>query len=74
MTFISKYYGDWNPLLGLLYLKLAKIQLHECWLKEAIQNFQEARKILEITHGRDHSLILNQLKPLMLQAMAECSD
>ncbi|KAI8125316.1 hypothetical protein FF38_09224 [Lucilia cuprina] len=69
-----KYYGNWNPLLGLLYLKLAKIQLHESWLKEALENFTEARKILEVTHGRDHSLIQTQLKPLMLQAMAECSD
>lgn len=61
-------------MLGLLYLKLAKIQLHESWLKEALENFQEARKILEVTHGRDHSLIQTQLKPLMLQAMAESSD
>uniref|UniRef100_A0A1I8MCF8 MYND-type domain-containing protein n=2 Tax=Musca domestica TaxID=7370 RepID=A0A1I8MCF8_MUSDO len=66
-----KYHGDWNPLLGLLYLKLAKIQHHESYLKECIENFQEAHKILEVTHGRDHSLIQNQLKPLLLQAIAE---
>lgn len=71
--YCSKYYGDWNPLLGLLYLKLAKIQHHESYLKECIDNFHEARKILEITHGKDHSLIQNQLKPLLLQALAENS-
>ncbi|XP_075155456.1 SET and MYND domain containing, class 3 isoform X1 [Haematobia irritans] len=69
-----KYYGDWNPLLGLLYLKLAKIQHHESHLKECIENFQEARKILEITHGKEHSLIQCQLKPLLVQALAEATD
>uniref|UniRef100_A0A1A9WZC6 MYND-type domain-containing protein n=1 Tax=Glossina brevipalpis TaxID=37001 RepID=A0A1A9WZC6_9MUSC len=68
-----KYYGDWNPLLGLLYMKLAKIQLYENFLKEAIHNFQEAKKILDVTHGPDHSLLQTQLKPLLLQAIADNS-
>lgn len=68
------YYGDWNPLLGLLYMKLAKIQLHESYLQEAVLNFQEARKILEVTHGHDHSLIQSELKPLLLQAISENSE
>ncbi|KAI9590749.1 histone-lysine N-methyltransferase SMYD3 isoform X1 [Glossina fuscipes] len=68
-----KYYGDWNPLLGLLYMKLAKIQLYENFLKEAIYNFQEAKKILDVTHGPDHSLLQTQLQPLLLQAIADNS-
>lgn len=73
LLLFRKYYGDWNPLLGLLYMKLAKIQLYENFLKEAIYNFQEAKKILEVTHGPDHSLLQTQLKPLLLQAIADNS-
>ncbi|XP_054728813.1 histone-lysine N-methyltransferase SMYD3 [Anastrepha obliqua] len=68
-----KYYGDWHPLLGLLYLKIGKIQLYECQLAEAVKNLKEAQKILQVTHGRDHSLLREQLQSLLAQSIAEAS-
>ncbi|XP_017470648.1 PREDICTED: histone-lysine N-methyltransferase SMYD3 isoform X1 [Rhagoletis zephyria] len=68
-----KYLGDWHPLLGLLYLKIGKIQLYENYLPEAVNSLKEAQKILQVTHGRDHSLLREQLSPLLTQAVAESS-
>ncbi|KAM8720971.1 hypothetical protein ACLKA7_006932 [Drosophila subpalustris] len=67
----AKYHGEWNPLLGLLHLKLGKIQLYERSYKQAVHHLQEAQRILNVTHGRDHRLLLEQLRPLMLQARHE---
>ncbi|EDW06155.1 histone-lysine N-methyltransferase SMYD3 [Drosophila mojavensis] len=67
----AKYHGEWNPLLGLLQLKLGKIELYERNYKQALQHLQEAQRILNVTHGRDHRLLLEQLRPLMLQAKHE---
>lgn len=66
-----KYYGDWHPLLGMLHLKMGKIQLYKSQLTAAINNLKEAQKILQITHGRDHSLLREQLQPMLAQAIAE---
>ncbi|KAH8305325.1 hypothetical protein KR044_005050, partial [Drosophila immigrans] len=67
----AQYHGAWNPLLGLLHFKLGKIQLFECRYKQAVHHLQEAQRILTVTHGRDHRLLLDQLRPLMLQAQHE---
>lgn len=67
----AKYHGPWNPLLGLLHMKLGKIQLYERNYKQAVHHLQEAQRILNVTHGRDHRLLLEQLRPLMLQAKHE---
>ncbi|XP_030567936.1 histone-lysine N-methyltransferase SMYD3 [Drosophila novamexicana] len=69
----AKYHGAWNPLLGLLHMKLGKIQLYERNYKQAVYHLQEAQRILNVTHGRDHRLLLEQLHPLMLQARHEMS-
>ncbi|XP_062140263.1 histone-lysine N-methyltransferase SMYD3 [Drosophila sulfurigaster albostrigata] len=69
----AEYHGAWNPLLGLLHMKLGKIQLFERRYKEAVHHLQEAQRILTVTHGRDHRLLLDQLRPLMLQAKHEMS-
>ncbi|XP_055903377.1 histone-lysine N-methyltransferase SMYD3 [Eupeodes corollae] len=68
-----KYYGPWNPLLGLLYVKVAKLQLYEGFFKEAQHNLKEAFKIIEVTHGRDHSLYKDTLSSLMVQITYELS-
>ncbi|XP_055857396.1 histone-lysine N-methyltransferase SMYD3 [Episyrphus balteatus] len=68
-----KYYGMWNPLLGLLYVKVAKLQLYEGFFKEAQHNLKEAFKIIEITHGRDHTLYKETLTTLMMQITYELS-
>ncbi|XP_055380486.1 histone-lysine N-methyltransferase SMYD3 isoform X2 [Condylostylus longicornis] len=70
----KKYYGECHPLLGMLYTKLGKIQLYERYPKIALRNFEEARKILEITHGADHSIFRQQLRPLILQASLENNE
>lgn len=63
-----KYCGDWNPLLGLLYLKCGKLLLYENRLQEAFENLIEAEKIIAVTHGKNHSLYNEQLVPLLMQA------
>ncbi|XP_022919732.1 uncharacterized protein [Onthophagus taurus] len=61
------YYDDLNPLLGLLYMKLAKI----CALLNedltAIDFLRKAFNILKITHGIQSKLFRNEIKPLMEQ-------
>lgn len=69
-----KYHGAWNPLLGLLHMKLGKIQLYEQHAKEALHHLEEALRILTVTHGRDHRLLSEQLYPLLLQARHEVSN
>ncbi|KAH8420067.1 hypothetical protein KR009_005472, partial [Drosophila setifemur] len=68
-----KYHGAWNPLLGLLLMKLGKIQLFEQHAKEAQHHLEEALRILTVTHGRDHRLLSEQLHPLLQQARHEAS-
>ncbi|XP_037928610.1 histone-lysine N-methyltransferase SMYD3-like, partial [Teleopsis dalmanni] len=63
-----KYYGDWHPMLGLLHMKLGKIELYKNCLKEASSNLRSSIKILEITHGQGHSLVKEILLPLLMQA------
>ncbi|GAB0092961.1 histone-lysine N-methyltransferase SMYD3 [Sergentomyia squamirostris] len=63
-----KYNGDFNPLLGLLYMKLGKIELLLNQVREAQEHLLEASNILRITHGESHSLYKTQLIPLLMQA------
>ncbi|EDV45639.1 histone-lysine N-methyltransferase SMYD3 [Drosophila erecta] len=63
-----KYHGPWNPLLGLVHMKLGKIQLYTGQCKEALHHLEEAQRILTVTHGRDHRLLTEQLYLLILQA------
>lgn len=63
-----KYNGDLSALLGLLYMKIGKIQLLQDRLKDALQNLKEAEQILKITHSQEHSLYRTQLIPLLMQA------
>ncbi|KAJ0180950.1 hypothetical protein K1T71_003035 [Dendrolimus kikuchii] len=65
------YYGDRNPLLGLLYLKYAKILLYKMDLNKALTHLKQAEKILKMTHGEKHPLYREQLVPLIQQAMIE---
>lgn len=67
-----KYNGDFNPLLGLLHLKVGKIQLFKNNPKDALHNLNKASDILKITHGEDHKLYRNELVPLLIQAAEEC--
>lgn len=67
----SKYNGDLNPLLGLLHMKVGKIQLFKNSPKEALHNLNCASEILEKTHGKEHNLCRNELAPLLIQAASE---
>ncbi|XP_015041837.1 histone-lysine N-methyltransferase SMYD3 isoform X1 [Drosophila pseudoobscura] len=67
------YHGQWNPLVGLLHMKLGKIQLFERHHKEASHHLEEAQRILSVTHGRDHRLLVEQLYPLIFQARQEAN-
>lgn len=69
-----KYNGDFNPLLGLLYMKVGKIQLFKQQCKEALHNLNKASDILRVTHGDDHKLYRTELVPMLIQAAVELPD
>ncbi|XP_043526297.1 histone-lysine N-methyltransferase SMYD3 isoform X2 [Frieseomelitta varia] len=63
------YYGEIHPTTGLLYLAIGKIQVYSGKkLKQAIEALKKASSILTITHGEQHSVIIEDLKPLLYQA------
>lgn len=63
----TKYNGRTNPLLGLLYMKIGKIQLYVNKMEEAKTSLMKAEQILKISHGNSHSLYREQLIPLLIQ-------
>ncbi|XP_072765450.1 histone-lysine N-methyltransferase SMYD3 isoform X1 [Anoplolepis gracilipes] len=65
------YYGEIHPLTGLLYLTTGKIQLHLEKPEEALKVLEIASEVLMITHGDKHSLVREELKPLLYQANME---
>lgn len=67
----SKYNGDMNPLLGLLHMKVGKLQLFKNLPKEALHNLNCASDILKITHGEESNLYRKELVPLLIQAASE---
>ncbi|XP_025270921.1 histone-lysine N-methyltransferase SMYD3 isoform X1 [Camponotus floridanus] len=68
------YYGEIHPLIGLLYLMTGKIQLHLNKPKEALKVLEKASEVLMITHGDKHSLMREELKPLLYQAIMESNE
>ena len=66
-----KYNGDFHPLLGLLHLKIGKIQLYRQQIRPAFKNISEAEKILRVTHGEQHILYRTKLIPPLCQAADE---
>lgn len=65
------YYGDRNPLLGLLHLKYGKILLYKMEVQQALAQLKSAEKIIKMTHGDRHPLYKEQLMPLLQQAIME---
>ncbi|XP_018051655.1 PREDICTED: histone-lysine N-methyltransferase SMYD3 isoform X1 [Atta colombica] len=68
------YYGEIHPLTGLLYLTIGKIQLHLEKPKEALQALTKANTVLTITHGDKHSIMEEELRPLLYQADMESNS
>lgn len=68
------YYGEVHPLTGLLYLMTGKIQLHLGKPKEALKALNKASTVLMITHGDKHSLVREELRPLLYQAAIESNS
>lgn len=69
-----KYNGDFNPLVGLLHMKMGKIQLFKGQPKQALHNLNRASDILKVTHGEEHYLYRKELVPLLIQAADECAE
>nr|XP_031844235.1 histone-lysine N-methyltransferase SMYD3 isoform X3 [Nomia melanderi] len=68
------YYGEVHPLTGILYLMMGKIQLYLEKPKQALEALKRAKSILLITHGEKHTLVRENLKPLLHQAIMEESN
>lgn len=67
----KRYCGEFNPLLGLIYMKLGKILLLRNQRKEALHNLQKASDIIKISHGQQHSLYQSHLVPLLMDASVD---
>ena len=71
------YHGDYHPVLGLINMMTSKIYLTQnsskVELKKAECHLREALKILNVTHGRDHSIFKTVLNPLV-QQLKEIKD
>lgn len=67
MTF-SKFTFPNNPLLGIIQLKLGKINLYLEQYQLAIHHLREAADVLKISHGEHSRLIKDKLNPLMVDA------
>ncbi|KAF5299334.1 hypothetical protein FQA39_LY02507 [Lamprigera yunnana] len=67
----KKYLGNMHPLLGLVYLKLAKILVYQEDLLEGRKYLKEAYHILKITHGEDSSLYKNEVIPLVQDCLLQ---
>nr|XP_012152302.1 PREDICTED: histone-lysine N-methyltransferase SMYD3 isoform X1 [Megachile rotundata]XP_012152303.1 PREDICTED: histone-lysine N-methyltransferase SMYD3 isoform X1 [Megachile rotundata] len=65
------YYGEVHPLTGILLLMTGKIQLYLEKPKQALEALRKANSILAITHGEQHTLVRENLKPLLYQATTE---
>ncbi|XP_076183551.1 SET and MYND domain containing, class 3 isoform X2 [Ptiloglossa arizonensis] len=65
------YYGEIHPLTGILYLMIGKIQLYLEKPKQALESLKKASLVLTVTHGDKHTLIRENLKPLLHQATME---
>ena len=64
------WYGKKHPLTGILLLKLFKIVLLTATTETdsiALKYYQQAIKILELTHGKSSSFYCQEVKPLIQQ-------
>lgn len=68
------YYGEIHPSTGLLYTMMGQAQLHLRHLKQAYDELKKAHSILTITHGEQHSLVKEQLKPVLYEVMTALKD
>lgn len=74
MLFTRLYYKEVHPLTGLLYLMMGKIQLHLGKFKQALEVLKKASAVLTITHGDKHSVVREELQPLLYQAIMEATN
>ncbi len=63
------WYGNEHPLTAILLLKLFKILLLTSKTNDsvALKYYEEAVKIIELTHGKSSSFYKNDVKPLIYQ-------
>lgn len=67
----KKYNGPFHPLLGLMMLKIGKMQHWKKDTKEALKNINESEKILRVCFGEQHDLYKTHLIPLLCQVAIE---
>ncbi|RZF37970.1 hypothetical protein LSTR_LSTR005470 [Laodelphax striatellus] len=65
-----EYFGQYHPSYAILLLMLAKILVYVENFKEAAVYLKESEKIIEITHGKQHTLYRQDFLPLLFQTQA----
>lgn len=68
-----KHTLEYNPLIGLIYMKIGKIQKHLQNYSDAIDNLKAAGEVLKITHGEE-SALYKEHEALVQQAQQENSE
>uniref|UniRef100_A0A8C7WM90 SET and MYND domain containing 3 n=1 Tax=Oryzias sinensis TaxID=183150 RepID=A0A8C7WM90_9TELE len=61
------YYPDPHPVHGVQLMRVGKLQHHLGCIDDALESFKEAFKILKLTHGEGHPLIVD-----LMMKMEEC--
>ncbi|KAH8286761.1 hypothetical protein KR018_005133, partial [Drosophila ironensis] len=68
---VLKYHGEYNPLVGLVQMKLGKMLLFCGKIRAAYKCLEDAKALLIVTHGREHTLLTTELGPLIVQVHYE---
>lgn len=64
----KKYYGDYNPLIGLLYMKIGKMLLYLDNVREANKYLTDSLAVIRVTHGENHPLYTEHLVQLLMES------
>lgn len=69
ISFCRYFTSQFNPLAGLVHLKLGKIYPHINQFQESLSHIREAGDILKVTHG-DQSRVMRCVRELLAQTQA----
>lgn len=65
------YYGENNPNVGMMLLKLGKICSYLEKLEDAVRYLKQAETILRVSHGTTHPAYREELMPIIAQLQEE---
>lgn len=67
------YYAGFHPVRAVQLMRVGKLQSHQEMLREALETLKQAFEIMKVTHGGEHSLMLD-LKQMLGECQAEMNQ